>query len=143
MTELLTTISLHSNNGLVPIVLAGAIFAVGIVLGRIFQKLKDKSMIRKNRQDAVKKSRAVIGGQVAEQLAPYLPGFPCNPGDVCFIGKPVDFIAFPGLAEGKEISEIVLIEVKTGQSKLNGHERQIREAVQKGRVRYVEYKWER
>ena len=69
MTELLTTIS-FSNNGLVPVVLAGAIFAVGIVLGRIFQKLKDKSMIRKNRQDAVKKSRAVIGGQVAEQLAP-------------------------------------------------------------------------
>lgn len=142
MTELLTTISVHADNGLVPVVLALAILAVGIALGRIFQKFKDKSMIRKNRLDAVKKSRAVIGGQVAEQIAPYLPEFPCNPGDVCFIGKPVDFIAFPGLAEGRDISEVVLIEVKTGQSKLNGHERQIREAVQKGHVRYVEYKWE-
>ncbi len=82
----------------------------------------------------------MIGGQVAEQLAPYLPGFPCNPGDVSFLGKPVDYVAFPGITEGKEISEVVFIEIKTGQSKLNGHEKQIRDAVKNGRVRYVEYK---
>ncbi len=80
-----------------------------------------------------------MGGQVAEQLAPFLPDFPCNPGDVSFLGKPVDFIAFSGLAENDEIKEVVFIEVKTGQSRLNGHERQLKEAIQKGRVRYVEY----
>lgn len=129
------------NGGIVPVVLASGIFIGGIIFGRIFQSLKDKSMIKKNRLDAVKKSRAVIGGQVAEQMAPFLPEFPCNPGDVCFIGKPVDYIGFPGLSDGKEIREVVLIEVKTGQSKLNGHEKQIKEAVLNGHVRYVEYKW--
>ncbi len=126
-------------NHLVLILVTVAVFLAGVFLGRLIQKLKDLSLLKKQRNDAVKKSRAVIGGQVAEQLAPYLPEFPCNPGDVCFLGKPVDFIGFTGLTESDEIHEVMFIEVKTGQSKLNGHEKQLKDAIQKGRVRYVEY----
>ena len=126
-------------NHLVLILVTVAVFLAGVFLGRLIQKLKDLSLLKKQRKDAVKKSRAVIGGQVAEQLAPYLPEFPCNPGDVCFLGKPVDFIVFTGLTESDEIHEVMFIEVKTGQSKLNGHEKQLKDAIQKGRVRYVEY----
>ena len=92
------------------------------------------------RKDAVKRSRAVIGGQVVEQVAPYLPGFPCSPADAKFIGKPVDFIAFPGLSENDSVKEVLLIEVKTGQSALSSREKEIRKAVKEGRVRYVEYR---
>ena len=126
-------------NHLVLILVTVAVFLAGVFLGRLIQKLKDLSLLKKQRKDAVKKSRAVIGGQVAEQLAPYLPEFPCNPGDVCFLGKPVDFIGFTGLTESDELHEVMFIEVKTGQSKLNGHEKQLKDAIQKGRVRYVEY----
>lgn len=126
-------------NHLVLILVTVAVFLAGVFLGRLIQKLKDLSLLKKQRKDAVKKSRAVIGGQVTEQLAPYLPEFPCNPGDVCFLGKPVDFIGFTGLTESDEIHEVMFIEVKTGQSKLNGHEKQLKDAIQKGRVRYVEY----
>ncbi len=126
-------------NHLVLILVTVAVFLAGVFLGRLIQKLKDLSLLKKQRKDAVKKSRAVIGGQVAEQLAPYLPEFPCNPGDVCFLGKPVDFIGFTGLTESDEIHEVMFIEVKTGQSKLNGHEKQLKDAIQKGCVRYVEY----
>ena len=126
-------------NHLVLILVTVAVFLAGVFLGRLIQKLKDLSLLKKQRKDAVKKSRAVIGGQVAEQLAPYLPEFPCNPGDVCFLGKPVDFMGFTGLTESDEIHEVMFIEVKTGQSKLNGHEKQLKDAIQKGRVRYVEY----
>lgn len=126
-------------NHLVLILVTVAVFLAGVFLGRLIQKLKDLSLLKKQRKDAVKKSRAVIGGQVAEQLAPYLPEFPCNPGDVCFLGKPVDFIGFTGLTESDEIHEVMFIEVKTGQSKLNGHEKQLKDAIQKGLVRYVEY----
>jgi len=91
------------------------------------------------RADAIKRSRSVIGGQVAEQIAPFLPEFPCNAADARFVGKPVDFIAFPGLSEDGIIKEILLIEVKTGKSLLNGHEKEVRRAVSEGRVRYVEY----
>ena len=126
-------------NHIVLILVTVDVFLEGVFLGRLIQKLKDLSLLKKQRKDAVKKSRAVIGGQVAEQLAPYLPEFPCNPGDVCFLGKPVDFIGFTGLTESDELHEVMFIEVKTGQSKLNGHEKQLKDAIQKGRVRYVEY----
>ncbi len=98
---------------------------------------KNHSSIRK---DAIKRSRSVIGGQIAEQIAPFLPGFPCDPSDARFIGKPVDFIAFPGLNKEDKVKEILLIEVKTGQSALNGREKEVKRAVAEGRVRYIEYR---
>ncbi|MBO4508150.1 MAG: Holliday junction resolvase [Spirochaetaceae bacterium] len=96
---------------------------------------------RRLRSDAINRSRAVIGGQVVEQVAPFLPGFPCNPADARFIGKPVDFVAFPGLSESDSVDEVLLIEVKTGNSALNAREKEIRRAVKEGRVRYVEYRF--
>ncbi|HBG66601.1 MAG TPA: Holliday junction resolvase [Treponema sp.] len=112
---------------------------VGMALGGIIQKLRDAAMLQRERADAVKRSRAVLGGQFGEQLAPYLPDFPCNPGDVRFVGKPVDYIAFPGTAEGRPVRDILLIEVKSGTSQLSAREKEIRSAVRNGRVRYVEY----
>jgi predicted Holliday junction resolvase-like endonuclease len=110
------------------------------ILGRTIQFLRDKSAVKKEREDAVKKSRAVLGGQFGEQIAPFLPDFPCNPGDVRFVGKPVDFVAFPGSAEGKQIEEIFFIEVKSGKSELSLREKQIKSAVEKGRVKFLEYR---
>ena len=120
------------------------IFALAFFLGHetgiIKSRISEKSRMKAERQDAVKKSRAVIGGQVAEQLAPFLPGFPCNAGDVRFVGKPVDFVGFVGASEGKKISEVLLIEVKTGKAKLSERESEIKSAVENGKVRYVEYR---
>lgn len=108
-----------------------------IILIQFVSLAVSKSKLRK---DAVKRSRAVLGGQMLEQIAPFLPEFPCNPADARFIGKPVDFIAFPGLMENNKVSEVLLIEVKSGESKLNEREKEIRHAVEQGRVRYVEYR---
>lgn len=112
-----------------------------LILALIVQRVRISVLVKKVRQDAVKRSRAVIGGQMVEQVAPYLPGFPCNAADARFIGKPVDFIAFSGLAENNRVDEVLLIEVKTGDSKLSGREKEIKAAVEDGRVRYVEYKF--
>lgn len=87
----------------------------------------------------LKQSRAVLGGLVSEQMAPLLPGFPFDPGDCRFVGKPVDFIVFRGMNE-KNISEVVFLEVKSGVSRgLNEQERKLRDAVQSGRVRWEEF----
>jgi len=51
-------------------------------------------------KDAVKKSKAVVAGKVAEQIVPFLPEFKYNPKDARFIGSPIDFIVFDGLDEG-------------------------------------------
>ncbi len=128
------------NNSLYVCLLLIACACAGFFLGAAVQKMKNISLLKKERADAVKKSRAVLGGQFTEQIAPFLPNFPCNPGDARFIGKPVDFVAFPGSAEGKNIDEILLIEVKTGSSRLSERELQIKKAVEKGSVRYVVYR---
>jgi len=122
------------------IIVALIALVFGLFLGKFFQKVADKAALEKARADAVKRSRAVLGGQFGEQLAPFLPDFPCNPGDVRFVGKPIDYVAFPGSAEGCGISEVLLIEVKSGDSQLSNREREIKRAVEQGRVRYVEYR---
>ena len=111
-----------------------------LVLLIIFQEIRIKIKLKKIRQDAVKRSNAVKGGQLAEQLAPLLPNFPCNPADAHFLGQPIDYIAFPGLCENNTVDEILLIEVKTNTSQLSSREKEIREAVKSGRIRYVEYR---
>ena len=119
-----------------------AIFLIftGILLSKAFSGFNALIFAKNQRKDAVKRSRSVLSGQMKEQIAPFLPGFPCNPSDVRFVGKPVDFVAFPGASENKSISEILLIEVKSGSSQLSGREREIKNAVEKGNVRYVEYR---
>lgn len=106
----------------------------------VIQKIRFMKQIKKERSDAITRSRSVLNGQMVEQIAPFLPNFPCNAGDLRFIGKPVDFIGFTGMAEGKPVEEVLLIEVKTGSSVLSGREKEIKRAVEEGRVRYLEYK---
>jgi predicted Holliday junction resolvase-like endonuclease len=87
----------------------------------------------------LKQSRAVLGGLVSEQMAPLLPGFPFDPGDCRFVGKPIDFIVFKGMNE-RDISEVIFLEVKSGAAKqLNDQEKRLRDAIQAGRVRWVEF----
>ncbi len=109
---------------------------IGIIAGKIVARLSLNKYLKDNRLDAVKRSRAVLGGQMVEQIAPFLPGFPCNPGDVRFVGKPVDFVAFPGMAQGEPVKEVMFIEVKTGSSQLSSREKEIQKAVEEGRVSY-------
>ena len=89
------------------------------------------------RRDAARRSRGVRGGKAAEQLAPFAPDFAerFDPADARFLGAPVDFVVFDGLAAG-ELREVVLIEVKTGTGRLNANELAVRAAVSEGRVAY-------
>ncbi len=91
------------------------------------------------REDAIKRSRAVLSGHFSEQLAPYLPDFPYSPTEVKFLGKPTDFIVFKGLDE-KSISEVVFCEVKSGKSSLNQTERTLKQAVESGKVSFEIYR---
>ena len=137
---MITQILSYIKNTTAAIPLPAAIFTGILFLLLIIQTIRLHRGRSAIRSDAIKRSRSVIGGQVAEQLAPFLPGFPCHPGDARFIGKPVDFIAFPGLTEDNTVHEVLLIEVKTGKSALSGREKEVKRAIAEGRVRYVEYR---
>jgi predicted Holliday junction resolvase-like endonuclease len=127
--------------------MAAAALWAGLAMGRRSGRLEAERRLEAGmaagtlaaRGDAVRRSRAVLTGQIGEQLAPFFPDFPCDPADARFIGKPVDFIAFPGASEGN-VREIVFIEVKSGDARLSGPERAIKEAIESGRVRWVEYR---
>jgi len=97
-------------------------------------KLGSEKQIRK---DAISRSQAVTIGKVSEHIAPYLPDFGFNPKDARFIGTPVDFIVFDGLAESA-VSQVVFVEVKSSASTLSLKERQVRDAVRSGRVKWHE-----
>ncbi len=91
------------------------------------------------RKEAILKSRAVLGGQFSEQLAPFLPNFKYMPTECRFIGKPVDLIVFNGM-DSKDISEVVFVEVKSGNSKLSSTEKKLKETIESKRVRWEEYR---
>jgi predicted Holliday junction resolvase-like endonuclease len=116
---------------------------IGLFLGKRHGRLEAEKrlpeQLQAERSDALKRSRATLGGQVAEQLAPYLPNFPCDPQDARFVGKPVDFVAFSGASNG-QVDEIVFVEVKTGNAGLSKVERSVRDAIVAGKVRWVEYR---
>lgn len=122
------------------IALVAALCLLCLLAGRLLGRLEMTRDMRRQRRDAVKRSRSVVKGQVSEQLAPFLPGFPCDVGDVQFIGRPVDFVAFCGDSGSGTVDEIVFIEVKSGAGSLSAREKSVCDAVEGHRVRYVEYR---
>ena len=109
--------------------------AVAVVVGLLWKAKYTRAI----RRDAVRRSLAVTGGKVHEQLVPHLPGFAFDPRDARFLGAPVDYVVFDGLAGGR-VEQVVFLEVKTGGGALSSRERQIREAVEAGRVVWVEWR---
>lgn len=128
------------------IILAIISLAALVIVAYISYKLgsshRDKyweNEIPLHRKDAIMKSRAVLSGNFSEQLAPYLPDFNFSPTECRFIGKPIDFIVFKG-ADEKNIDEVIFVEVKSGNAKLSSHEKNLKETIQKKRVRWEEYR---
>jgi predicted Holliday junction resolvase-like endonuclease len=117
---------------------------LGLVIGSRYGKKQEAADWEAHKlKDVVKerlmRSRAVLGGLVSEQMAPLLPGFPFDPGDCRFVGKPIDFIVFKGMNQ-KEITDVIFLEVKSGKAKnLNPQEKKLREAIRSGRVSWEEF----
>ena len=110
---------------------------------RIESLLSDQQRVLADaRKESVDRSRSTLKGQIAEQLAPLLPGFRYLPADARFLGDPIDYIVFGGYTgvrdshASPDTLEIVLLEVKQGSSALSGYQRAIARSVEEGRVRF-------
>ncbi|HEY9595610.1 MAG TPA: Holliday junction resolvase-like protein [Spirochaetia bacterium] len=94
------------------------------------------------RKDSVDRSRSSLKGQIAEQMAPLLPGFRYAPADARFLGDPVDYVVFSGYTEIRDnrgpadALEVVLVEVKQGGSSLTAFQRAIARSIEEGRFRF-------
>ncbi len=124
------------------IIIVALIFVLLIlafIIGRFFERRKLEAKIQEIREDAIKRSRAVLTGAFSEQLAPYLPDFKYSPTEVRFIGKPIDFVVFKGL-DNKEPTEVVFVEVKSGKSQLSTPERKLRDVIKNKKVSWEIYR---
>ena len=74
---------------------------------------------------------AVRHGLVAEQFLPFSQRFPGDPRNFRFLGSPVDGIAF-------EKDKIIIVEFKSGRSRLSSLQRHIKDLVERGRVSFLE-----
>lgn len=102
-----------------------------------------KNAVDEARADTIKKSRATLRGQATEHLSPLLID-QWDHKDYRFIGSPIDYLVCVGgsaIIDGVEdiIEEVVLLEIKTGKSKMNKIQRRIRDAVITGKVKFVLY----
>lgn len=122
-------------NGLLGLTLGAASTWLAIALLYI---LRTRRAVAKAGAVALAGSRRVLKGQAAEQLAPLAASFEYLPSDARFLGSPIDYLVFDGLAEEEEEVEIVFLEIKTGKARLTPREIKIREAVEAGRVRWEE-----
>src|SRR3989344_4425822 len=114
------------------LIVAVLAYKIGVSAGALHRDRYWEEQIPGIKKDSIERSRASLGGQFSEQLAPYLPNFKYKPTECKFLGKPVDLLVFDGLDE-KEIREVIFVEVKSGSSELNTVQRKDKEEKKKGR----------
>ena len=90
------------------------------------------SLVKQNRRLRFEK-RSLSGkyGKMTEQFMPFLKAYPYDKQSFRFIGSPIDGVQF-------EDDRIVLVEFKTGSSRLTEKQKRIRELVRKKRVDFEE-----
>lgn len=91
----------------------------------------------KVKKDSTFRSSAVNWGKSIEHFVPFMTKFPLPPEDVVFIGMPIDYVGFTH-TDSKTKCEVHFIEVKSGKSILMGKQRNIKKAIQEGRVYWHE-----
>ena len=80
-----------------------------------------------------KSSQSVKYGKLTEQWIPFSEDFPYSPSKFRFLGEPIDGIVF-----GEDA--ITFTEFKTASSRLNEKQRRIKELVEKGKVKWLEFR---
>lgn len=93
--------------------------------------------IKKARKDSKFRSSAVNWGKSIEHFVPFMSKFPLPPEDVVFIGMPIDYVGFTDTESAKKCT-VHFLEVKSGVSILSGKQRNIKKAIEEGRVVFHE-----
>lgn len=98
-----------------------------------------KKKLKRATTGAQTTTKAVNMGKLLEKILPTIQGFDFELSDCRFLGEPIDFVIFEGLTAG-DVKSIKFLEVKSGGAKLNDHQKWIKEAIEKKKVKYEEFK---
>lgn len=132
---------------ILPVTITAAILLIitlllGLSLSKAKQQVKDiqedfKLERDKIRKDAKFRSSAVNWGKTIEHFVPFMDKFPIPPEDVVFLGMPIDYVGFSNTGS-KTKCEVHFVEVKSGNSFLMGKQKNIKKAIEEGRVYWHE-----
>ena len=117
---------INSNVLLLYSVLLTVIFIITI---NQYNKLKSKI----TNLDSNLRSNAVKQGLTLEQWIPISENYPWDHRNFRFLGDPIDGIQF-------EDNKILLVEFKSGNSKMSNKQKAIQQLVENGKVEFVEIK---
>ena len=87
-------------------------------------------------------AKSVNLGFLLERLAPTLEGFKFNKNDCRSMFDPIDYVIFEGLSKKKSVSKILFVDIKSGAARLSKKQKQIKEAVENGKVKFKTYSHE-
>jgi predicted Holliday junction resolvase-like endonuclease len=91
----------------------------------------------KVKKDSTFRSSAVQWGKTIEHFVPFMPEFPIPPEDVVFLGMPIDYVGFSDTGSKTKCS-VHFVEVKSGNAFLMGKQKNIKKAIEEGRVHWHE-----
>ena len=95
---------------------------------------KERGVIR---ADAKKRSGAVQWGKSIEHFVPFMDKFPVPVEDCQFLGMPIDYVAFSNTGSKTKCS-VHFVEVKSGSAFLMSKQKNIKKAIEEGRVHWHE-----
>lgn len=121
------------------LLVAGAIWNFKYQLGKLKEAHEEelRREVTKARKEGKQRSAAVQWGKSIEHFVPFMKDFPVPVEDVTFLGMPIDYVGFVNTGS-KTKCEVHFIEVKSGSSFLMGKQKNIKKAIQEGRVYWHE-----
>jgi len=110
-------------------------------------ELKKRREELKNRKSKISirseiTAKSVNIGFILERLAPSLNSFKFNKNDCRSLFDPIDYVIFEGLEQKRKVSKIIFTDIKTGNARLNTHQKQIKNVIDKKKVSFDIYKSE-
>jgi len=127
------------------ILVAGLVYTVFITkaeISRLKYIIVEKELevieeVKKARKDSKFRSSAVNWGKSIEHFVPFMTKFPVPPEDVVFLGMPIDYVGFTDTGS-KTKCKVHFVEVKSGSSFLSEKQKNIKRAIEEGRVVFHE-----
>lgn len=80
-----------------------------------------------------KRSQSVRYGQLTEEFAPWMEAWPFDTEGFRSLGDPVDGVQFDG-------DRVYLVEIKAAGGRLSSRQRELRDAVEEGRVGWLTFR---
>ena len=127
------------------LVIGGLVYILGDVKGQVRdlqRQLEENAAAHiiekaKVKKDSTFRSSAVDWGKTIEHFVPFMTKFPVPAEDVVFVGMPIDYVGFTS-TDSKTDCKVHFIEVKSGNSSLSTKQKNIKKAIEEGRVIFHE-----